>query len=280
MTSIDYGLRNRAHYDLVFQATDRDQLLDKVRNFDAFLDEATVTDTSWVGLYVGNFRHNLRGRRILELGAGDGLNALIMAALGADVVAVDIAAESARVIRDVASRIRLSGEVEALTGDLADMDFASGGFDYVVGKAFLHHLTHEQEDAYLRAVSKVLRPYGEARFFEPAQNSEALDWLRWTIPVPGRPSSLNRGAFREWRARDPHPERDNSSAHYRRVAERYFRDVEILPLGGIERLHRVLPRLGNRAFRRLAFRLEAAVPRPIQLRIARSQTLLLRQPRP
>ena len=121
---------------------------------------------------------------------------------------------------------------------------------------------------------------GEARFFEPATNSVWLERLRWVMPVPARPSILQRNAFREWRARDPHPERDNSSAHFREVASRFFSVVEIVPVGSIERLHRLLPPgERNRAFRRWALRAEQSLPRSVQLWAARSQTLVMREPR-
>ncbi len=60
-------------------------LVRKVRDVDGFLRDATRTDTSWAALYDANFAGRLPGSRVLEIGAGDGLNALVMAALGAQV---------------------------------------------------------------------------------------------------------------------------------------------------------------------------------------------------
>ena len=47
-----------------------------------------------------------------------------------------------------------------------------------MGKAFLHHLTHEDEALYLSKVAALLREGGEARFVEPAVNSRILDSVR------------------------------------------------------------------------------------------------------
>jgi SAM-dependent methyltransferase len=271
---------NKRHFDGTYGGVDVAALVAKVRDVDRFLDDASVTDATWVALYHGGFRHRLRGARVLELGAGNGLNALVMAALGAHVVATDISEVTPRLIIEAAERAGLSDRVEALAGDFATMDLAAESFDFVVGKAFLHHLTHEVEELYLRQAVRVLRATGEARFTEPAVNSRLLDELRWIVPVPGRPSRLARAAFARYKAADPHPDRDNSSRHFHAVGARYFTHVETVPLGALERLHRLLPNGDfNRAFRRAAFRAERMLPQAAQVTLAAGQLVVMRGPR-
>jgi SAM-dependent methyltransferase len=169
--------------------------------------------------------------------------------------------------------------VRAIAGDFATIRMPLQSFDFVVGKAFLHHLTHEVEEVYLEKVSRVLRPEGEARFSEPAVNSRLLDELRWMIPVPGRPSSLNAGAFARYKQTDPHPERDNSSYHYQAVASKFFSSVRIVPLGSVQRLERLLPKgTVNDSFSRFAFKLERGLPSWMRLKLARAQLLVFREP--
>lgn len=271
---------NKRHFDGTYGGVDVAALVAKVRDVDRFLDDASVTDATWVALYHGGFRHRLRGARVLELGAGNGLNALVMAALGAHVVATDISEVTPRLITEAAEQAGLSDRVEALAGDFATMDLAAESFDFVIGKAFLHHLTHEVEELYLRQAARVLRATGEARFVEPAINSQLLDTLRWLVPVPGRPSRLARRAFAEYRAADPHPDRDNSSRHYCAAGLRHFEEVTAMPLGAIERLYRILPKGElNRAFRRAAFRAERLLPVSMQRTLAQGQLLVMRRPR-
>ena len=278
---IDYQSLNKEHYERQYEAVAVSGLVKKVVQVDRFLGDAILTDTSWVGMYHGDFRRRLQGATVLELGAGDGLNALIMAKLGARVIAVDLSSVTPRLISEAAEQLGLTGRVEAYAGYFEEMHFLlPGTFDLVIGKAFLHHLTHEVEEQYLRKVAVLLRPAGQARFFEPAVNSGALDFIRWLVPVPGRPSRLSRQAFAEWKASDTHPPRDNSSEHYRRAGLRYFEQAEIVPLGGIERLHRFFPAgRSNRSFRRTAFRLENLLPVPVRMKIARSQLLIYSRPR-
>lgn len=246
----------------------------------AFLQDAIHWATSWHGLYTGGFHGRLKGKRVLELGAGDGVNAAVMAAFGAHVVAVELSPVGADRIRANAELGQVSDRVEVIAADATDFSIDVQPFDFVVGKAFLHHLTHEEEASCLRAVARHLRPEGEARFLEPCVNSHLLDRLRWLIPVPGRPSILQRKKFEAYKLEDPHPERDNSSGHYRRAGLQCFEEVNVLPLGGLQRLQRFIPK--GPLFRRyatLALKAEKLLPMSLQMAIARSQTIIMRRPR-
>jgi 2-polyprenyl-3-methyl-5-hydroxy-6-metoxy-1,4-benzoquinol methylase len=279
---MDTTSKNKRHYDSLYSTVDVRTLIHRIRNLDAFLTDAIATDTSWHGLYYGGLRERLPGLRVLELGAGDGLNALAMAALGADVVAVDIAERTPWIVQEAACKLGLAGRIAAYAGDFLTMTgFQPRTFDLVVGKAFLHHLDHATEARFWHKAATVLKPSGEARFCEPATNSATLDALRYLVPVPGRPSSLHKAAFQAWKAADPHPVRDNSSAHFRQAAGKEFGRIEIQCIGCIERLHRLLPEgKWNRRYRRFAFSLEEVLPERWNELLARSQVIVCREPRP
>jgi SAM-dependent methyltransferase len=270
-----------AYYDERYRRVDVDRTVRLIENLDQFFPDAIQTDTSWFGLYQGGFADRLPGRRVLELGCGDGLNALIMAAKGAQVLAVDISKQSAIIIDQAARQLGFGEDrIQAFTGDFRDIPLGSDArFDMIVGKAFLHHLTPDQELAYLKRAARLLHCDGEARFFEPAQNSLWLDRLRWMVPMGRRPSSLSKRAFAAWKQADPHPDRDNSSAAYLRAASEYFGEVRAFPLGGIERFHKLLPQSNfERKFRRWAHRADARMPRSLRHAFARSQLLVYRSP--
>jgi SAM-dependent methyltransferase len=278
---VDNTDKNKQFYDNLYAQTDVAALVTRVRNLDSFIADAVITDTSWHGLYYGNLHTRLKGLRVLELGAGDGLNALVMAALGAHVVAVDISEVTPVIIQKAARELGLEDRIEGHAGDFLAMEYPAASFDLVVGKAFLHHLDHATEERFMRATARVLKPGGEARFFEPATNSPLLDALRYMIPVPGRPSSFDKAAFQKWKDADPHPDRDNSSAHYRETAGTQFKTVETVCIGGLERFHRIFPiPQWERPFRRLAFRLEKALPSGVNEFFARSQVIICAQPVP
>ena len=267
---------NQRHYEAKYSALDPSGLIEKTRDL-TFFQEAIRTHTSWFTLYLDGFQKRLQNKTVLELGAGDGVNALLMARLGAKVIAVEISQSAVDNLSWAAHRLGL--DVTALCGDFLEMNLPT--VDYVVGKAFLHHLTHETEDQVLRKTAASLDPSGEARFCEPAVNSRTLDTLRWLVPVRGRPSSLDRAKFAEWKRNDPHPDRDNSSSHYAEAAGKYFRKVRIVPAGGIERFRRLV---GNRqwseAFGRWALAFEQSfVPGGIHRPLARCQLIVMSSPR-
>jgi 2-polyprenyl-3-methyl-5-hydroxy-6-metoxy-1,4-benzoquinol methylase len=255
-------------------------ILKRLNKLHVFLDDSTTTDTSWVGMYQQNFRNKIDGKKILELGCGDCANAAIMAALGAKVFANDIASKSGEIITRLNQLYKFKEPIEFVEGDFLTVDFQEENFDYVVGKAFLHHLTHPVEKQFFIKITNLLSDDGEARFFEPAVNSKVLDELRWYTPVPGRPSKFNKTAFKKWKENDPHPERDNSSSHFEKLGREFFHEVEIIPLGSLERFHRLLPpKMHPRKFRQKAFKLERKLPAFINHTFARSQTIIYRTKR-
>jgi 2-polyprenyl-3-methyl-5-hydroxy-6-metoxy-1,4-benzoquinol methylase len=269
---------NEEHYDVVYSQTNLDAIIAKLRDLDNFLADATITDTSWHGMYLNNFADRIKGKKVFEIGSGDGLNALIMAKLGAKVTANDISTQSGRIIREISSELAIKN-IEFVNGDFRNVTVDEGSFDFVIGKAFLHHLTHELETEFLARAARLLKPDGEARFFEPATNSQNLDKLRWMVPVPGRPSILNKRVFAEWKKNDPHPDRDNSADHFVESGKRFFAKVEVIPIGTIERFCRLIPEGPfNRKYRRWAHRVQPRLPFWIRHKAARSQTIIYQQP--
>ncbi len=228
--------KNTSHYEAKYMALQVDDLVRKAGDF-RFFDKAVRCYTSWRTLYRGDFRDRLKGKTVLELGFGSGLNALLMARFGARIIAVETARPAVEALKAASARLRL--DVEAVHGDFRKLPLPR--VDIVVGKAFLHHLTHEQEAEFLEKIAMLLRPDGEARFVEPAVNSKLLDALRWVTPVPGRPSVLQRRKFARWKEADPHPPRDNSSAHYFNVGMKFFQRVRICPVGAFDRFRRLAP---------------------------------------
>ncbi len=271
--------RNLDHYQVLYSTVDKADLLSKLNNFDAWFENAIRTDTSWVGTYYGDLKTQIAGATILEIGAGNCLNSLAMLKLGAEkVVAVDLAAPEA-VVTELAQELGLQSRFDLVVGDFLQIPFALHSFDFVIGKAFLHHLTIEQEALYLEKIASLLKDTGEARFFELCTNSKLLTTLQYLIPVPGRPPKWRPQHYRAWRENDPEPIRDNSSNHYEAAGKKYFRYVEIVPLGGFERFHRLLPAgKMSRRFRRIAYKIERLLPFAVQRYIARSQIVIYRQP--
>lgn len=271
--------KNKLFYEEYYGRINVDGIIDNLNNFENFFNNAKITHTSWVGLYRDGFDQKLKGKRVLELGCGDCENAAIMSLLGAEVYGVDIAQTSGAIIEQLNAKFPFERPLHFIFGDFLEAEIPHDFFDIVVGKAFVHHLTPEQEVLFTEKIVSILKKDGIVRYFEPAVNSKILDQVRYLIPLRDRPSFLQREKFRAWKLSDPHPERDNSSAGYRKIGQKYFRETQIYCLGSIEKLHRLFPRnVNSKKFRQFAFRAETYLPQWIQSAFARSQTVEYRYP--
>lgn len=230
--------KNKLHYEALYANYPIGNILYWINNLDKFLDSATTTETSWFGLYQNNFKEKIKGKKVLEMGCGDCTNAAVMAALGAEVYANDIAGVSGEIIKNLNTNYNFKHPIVFVEGDFLENNLTSKTFDFVVGKAFLHHLTIPVEKLFLKETARLLKPNGEARFFEPAVNSVILDEIRWHIPIGGRPSKFNKLAFAKWKENDPHPDRSFSSKHFEIAGKEFFKNSEILPVGTLERFSR------------------------------------------
>lgn len=280
-TSIgDNKVKNQAHYDRKYSTVSIDGIKAIIASFDAYLEGITTIDTTWVAMFRKDFKNQLKGKRVLELGCGDCILAVVMNKLEATVYANDISNKSGEIIAKLNESLLKDNPITFVQGDFLEAPLADNSFDMVVGKAFLHHLTLEEEAAFMKKIARILTPGGEARFVEPAVNSKVLDALRWMVSVPGRPSSLQSKKFAAWKATDPHPQRDNSSSHYKKLGLRYFKEAEIIPIGFIERFSRLFPKNKiRRNFRRKAYHWEARFPHWIQCTFARAQTIVFKKPK-
>ncbi len=272
--------KNKEHYEKVYANFNIKNILHWINNLDAFLDSATTTETSWFGLYQNNFREKIKGKKVLEMGCGDCTNAAVMAALGAEVFANDIASASGEIVRKLNENYTFKYPIVFVEGDFLDNNLISQTFDFVVGKAFLHHLTISVEKLFLKETARLLKPDGEARFFEPAVNSKILDEIRWHIPIGSRPSKFNNAAFDKWKESDPHPDRSFSSKHWEKAGKAFFNEVEIIPVGTLERFSRLFG-WGERRnkFKRWALKSEYFIPGFLNRPFARSQLIVYRDSR-
>lgn len=122
----------------------------------------------------------LEGARILEICCHDGEFGAILAAGGADVAAVDLCPELVAQARRRIALNRLGGRMTAQVMSVHALDFPDDQFDFVFGKASLHHL---DLDASRREIRRVLKPGGVGIFAEPVLLSRALGAVRRRVPV-------------------------------------------------------------------------------------------------
>jgi SAM-dependent methyltransferase len=138
-------------------------------------------------LYAFEQLGDVRGKRILEIGAGMGWAAIVLAHRGAQVVATDVS----RVGLDIAQqRIDKSGVAGSVCVEVAAaerLDYPDASFDAIFGRAVLHHLDLESAAA---EMARVLKPGGRAVFLEPLSENPILDLVRDYVPYPGKKSPV------------------------------------------------------------------------------------------
>ena len=106
-------------------------------------------------MYQNNFRERIKGKKVLEMGCGDCTNAAVMAALGAEVYANDIADASGDIIRLLNENYTFEKPIVFVPGDFLENDLPSESFDFVIGKAFLHHLTLPVEEQFIKETCRL-----------------------------------------------------------------------------------------------------------------------------
>ncbi len=271
-------IKNKEHYEALYRNYPVSNILYWINHLDKFLTAAIATEISWNALYQDDFRNKLKDKKVLEMGCGDCTNSAVMAALGAEVYANDIASASGRIIEELNDKFKFKFPIKFIEGDFLDNNLSASQFDYVIGKAFLHHLSLPVERQFLRETARLLKPAGEARFFEPAVNNKVLDEIRWHIPVRGRPSKFNTAAFKKWKESDPHPDRSFSSRHFKKAGEEFFKEEKIIPVGSLERFSRFY-KWGKKKneYKKWALKKEKSLPATVNLSFARGQLIIYKK---
>jgi 2-polyprenyl-3-methyl-5-hydroxy-6-metoxy-1,4-benzoquinol methylase len=228
---------------------------------------------SMAGFYSDDFKLKLKGKKVLEIGAGNGLNACFMAHFGASVTTQDISIESEKCITELSNYLNLN--ITAYSGDLRELQLKPKSFDLIVGKSILHHLTHELEDEYFKEIARLLKEDGEIRFVEPAHNRPFLRTLALLISTKERPSILNWKKYAAYKKNDPHPNRNNSSNHFSKAGKKYFKFIEIQPIGAEKQLARLFSAIIGE---KLITNLISYLPKWLSFKLAKAQIITFKFP--
>lgn len=116
------------------------------------------------------------GQRVLDLGCGEGTNAVEVARRGAIVTGIDVSTEA---IRGARQRAGDNLPITFLRMSAESMSFPDDSFDLVYGNAILHHLDLRRA---LPEIARVLRPGGRAVFHEPLGHNLLINLYRRMTP--------------------------------------------------------------------------------------------------
>ena len=124
---------------------------------------------------------DLKGKRVLEVGCGDGITSVELAYCGALVTGIDISPISIAVARQ---RAELQGfNVEFRVENVVDAEsIGEGLYDIVWCDAVLHHLVDSLE-AVMKKIHRALKPGGLIIANEPVAYAPWLHAVRKLVPV-------------------------------------------------------------------------------------------------
>lgn len=107
------------------------------------------------------------GKRVLEVGCGDGATSYLLAQRGNSVVSIDVSTIALERARARPGQEGLSLRYEY--GDARDLRYEASSFDYVVSEHLVEHLTPADLSRHLAEVHRVLKPDGCYLFFTPSR---------------------------------------------------------------------------------------------------------------
>lgn len=125
---------------------------------------------------------DLKGKSILDVGCGDGLNAVMFAKLGAKVVGIDVSPSAIETARRRAEINGVSERITLLAAPIETADLPPRGFDLVWADAILHHVLDDL-DVVMDRLTQCAKPDGLLLFAEPINLANGLRRLRMMIPV-------------------------------------------------------------------------------------------------
>jgi len=169
--------RERQHFNRLVAHTTETSLEMPRKNIERYMLPAQ--DTPHALEFAFHLLGNLRGARVVELGCGDGLNTVILAALGASVIGVDVSEESLVLTAARARANAVATQVQLIHASAQQLPIRDGTADKVFCVAILHHVDIQ---ATALEIHRILKPSGIAVFLEPMEGPVWLRLFKRMIP--------------------------------------------------------------------------------------------------
>jgi ubiquinone/menaquinone biosynthesis C-methylase UbiE len=119
-------------------------------------------------LYVLEQFGNLQGKRVLDIGCGQGDTSAFFALAGAEVHALDVSEKMVTVTTELARYHGVGDRVHAQACRVEDMKYPDDYFDLVFADGVLHHLDMPQA---MPSIVRVMKPGARGVFLEPQKGS-------------------------------------------------------------------------------------------------------------
>jgi ubiquinone/menaquinone biosynthesis C-methylase UbiE len=141
---------------------------------DVLVRECFQAPTALENRFILSRMGNLRGKRLLDIGAGLGESSVYFALQGAQVTTTDISPGMVRAGRELARRHGV--EVEGIVSQAEDLGVAAETFDFVYIANTIHHV--RDRDALFQKIHRALKPGGFFFSYDPLAYNPAINIYR------------------------------------------------------------------------------------------------------
>jgi 2-polyprenyl-3-methyl-5-hydroxy-6-metoxy-1,4-benzoquinol methylase len=125
----------------------------------------------------------LAGKRVLDVGCGEGIDSVLLAKLGArQVTGVDLSARAIAAARERSIINGVADRIDFVCAPIETAAIAPDSYDVVWCNAILHHLT-DNLDLVMRRLASWARPGGVISLAEPTAFNQTLRQLRLMVPI-------------------------------------------------------------------------------------------------
>jgi 2-polyprenyl-3-methyl-5-hydroxy-6-metoxy-1,4-benzoquinol methylase len=125
---------------------------------------------------------DLRGKTILDVGCGEGEDAMILAKLGATVTGLDVSPGAIALAQQRAALNGVSDRTRFVCAPLNAGDLPPGSFDVIWIDNVLHHVLDDLE-ATMLALLRAAKPGALVLCIEPVNLNKTLRKIRFLVPV-------------------------------------------------------------------------------------------------
>jgi 2-polyprenyl-3-methyl-5-hydroxy-6-metoxy-1,4-benzoquinol methylase len=125
---------------------------------------------------------DLRGKRILDVGCGEGEDAVLLAKLGATVTGFDVSPGAIQVAQRRAEIDGVSDRVSFICAPLSEAQLPRATFDVIWFDNILHHVLDDLHFV-LRKILVAAKPGADLICIEPVNLNKALRKIRFLVPV-------------------------------------------------------------------------------------------------
>lgn len=101
---------------------------------------------------------NIKPCKVLDIGCGEGTDAIYLASIGFDVTGIDLSENAIKYAIEKANN--KSQKVNFFAHDINDLDQLNEKYDFILDFFVLHHIPHKNRDKFVRNVLKLLNPDG------------------------------------------------------------------------------------------------------------------------